>query len=146
MYFEISKKSTYAVLALFELALRGLNTPLNARKLAQQHNLPVRFLEVILNELKQGGFVVSIRGKAGGYILSRPASEITLGDLFNFLENRSSEPHEADESSIPGQFAIGMILQQANAAVARILEHCTLEEMVQREMEHRSAFESNFVI
>ena len=129
------------------MALRGSQSPLNARKLARRQNLPERFLEIILNELKQGGFVQSIRGKAGGYILARPATEITIGQLLGFLENRSAEKPSHDEVlPVPGQFVLSSLIQQANTAIGRIFDCCTLEELVQREMVHRGAFEANYVI
>ncbi|MHC4962446.1 MAG: RrF2 family transcriptional regulator, partial [Planctomycetota bacterium] len=56
-YFQISKKSGYAIRGLLELALRGDEGPVNVRTLAQAQDIPIRFLEIILNELKQGGFV-----------------------------------------------------------------------------------------
>lgn len=146
MYFDISKKSKYAILALIELALRGENLPLNARKLALQNNLPVRFMEVILNELKQGGFVQSIRGKAGGYILGRSAEEITLGQLLDFLETKQPEPVLTPEFSPAGQYAVNSLMQQANSVINEIFEGCSLAKIVLREMEYRSAFEANFVI
>ena len=146
MFFELSKKSKYAILALLELAFRGHNSPLNARKLATQNGLPIRFLEVILNELKQGGFVLSVRGKAGGYVLARPAGEITLAQLVNFLEPPSIEPSSASELRVSGQVSVDYLEQQANSAVAAVFEECTLETLVQREMEHRNTLETNYVI
>lgn len=146
MYFEISKKSNYAILALFELALRQSHSPLNVRRLAGANNLPVRFLEVILNELKQGGFVRSVRGKAGGYALSRSPKEITVGQVLNFLENKSSESEQADALPAPGQFVLAALMQQVNTAIGQIFECCTLDELVQREMEHRGTLEANYVI
>jgi Rrf2 family protein len=146
MYFDISKKSNYAILALFELALRGPKVPLNARKLSIQNNLPTRFLEVILNELKQGGFVLSIRGQSGGYVLARSAKDITFGQILNYLENRSSEPHEESGLQIPGQYGVDSLKREVNSAIASIVEQCTLEDLVQREMEYRSVFDTNYVI
>lgn len=146
MYFELSKKSRYAILALYELALRSPDSPLNARKLALHNNLPVRFLEVILNELKQGGFVMSVRGKAGGYVLARSAKAITLSQLLNYLEARPSASSEVSAAAMPGHYVADLLVKRANAAVAGILDGCSLEDMVQQEMAHRSAFESNYVI
>ncbi|MHC4858380.1 MAG: RrF2 family transcriptional regulator [Planctomycetota bacterium] len=87
-YFQISKKSGYAIRGLLELALRGDSEPVNVRTLAQSQGIPTRFLEIILNELKQGGFVRSMRGKAGGYLLARGTEEITIGQVICFLEWR----------------------------------------------------------
>lgn len=143
MLFDISKKTRYAILALLELAIRSTTAPANARKLALNNSLPVRFLEVILNELKQGGFVLSVRGKSGGYILARPAGEICVAEVLNFFETRSSEPSDLTDS---GSFGIDSLIRQANTAVSEIFAECTLETLVQREMEHRNTIEANYVI
>lgn len=142
MNFEISKKSEYAILAMFELALRGLHTPLNARKLASEQGLPIRFLEVILNELKQGGFVLSLRGKQGGYVLARPANEITLSQIISFLDTRPTPA----SGFLPGIVTLAALVRQAGEAITDIFDQCTLDDLVQREMKSRGALESNYVI
>jgi Rrf2 family protein len=143
MNFEISKKSEYAIIALFELALRGPQLPLNARKLASEQGLPIRFLEVILNELKQGGFVLSLRGKQGGYVLARPAKETTLSQIISFLDTR---PTEASGFLLTPMLTLKSMVHQANIAITDIFQQCTLDDLVQREMKCRGEFESNYVI
>ena len=133
------------MLALFELAIQS-GLPMNARKLAGLHRLPVRFLEIILNELKQGGFVQSIRGKTGGYVLARPAAQITLAEVLQFLDSHSSEPSDAAVSALPNQFVIDSLIRTANQRIAELFEQCTLEQLAEREMQHRNALESNYVI
>lgn len=146
MYFGISKKTRYALVALCELVYCGVSLPINARKLAAVHQLPVRFLEIILNELKQGGFVQSVRGKAGGYVLARRADQITVAEILTFLESRPVESSELAGQGVPGQFVINSLIRTANEKVAELLGQCTLDEMAQREMQHRVNFESNYVI
>ena len=146
MNFDVSKKSRYAIVALYELVLAGSQRPITARKLAARHNLPVRFLEIILNELKQGGFVTSIRGKAGGYVPARPANEITLAQIVSYLEHRPAELSEPSGAEADGQRVLGSLIQEANTAVTRIFEACTLEEMVRREVESCASGEPNYII
>ncbi len=146
MVVDLSKKSRYAIMALFELVLAGSQRPITARKLAARHNLPVRFLEIILNELKQGGFVSSIRGKAGGYVLARPANEITLAQVVSYLEHRSASLSEPSSAEADGQRVLALLIQEANTAVIRIFEACTLDELVRREVESCSSGEPNYII
>lgn len=146
MKFEISKKSEYAILALFELALRGAESPLNARKLASEKGLPIRFLEVILNELKQGGFVLSLRGKQGGYVLARPAKEITLGQIISFLDARPTDASGVSPTPMLGILTLSALIRHAGDVITDIFNQCTLDDLVQREMKCRGAFESNYVI
>ena len=82
----VSQKCQYAVRAVFELSKRHGAGPVRIADVAEAQAIPVRFLEVILNQLKQGGFVLSQRGARGGYVLARPPEELTVGDIIRFIE------------------------------------------------------------
>ena len=82
----LSQKCQYAIRSIFELAKNAENQPLKTGMIAKSQSIPIRFLEVILNQLRQGGFVDSRRGNAGGYYLTRPPSEITVGEIIAFVE------------------------------------------------------------
>ncbi len=71
----VSQKSQYALRAVFELARRNGGLPVKIADIAEAQAIPQRFLEVIMNQLKQGGFVESRRGKRGGYLLARSAGD-----------------------------------------------------------------------
>jgi len=84
---QISNKCYYALRAVFELALHyGSSTPVKIGYIAARQRIPKRFLEVILNELRQGGFVESRRGVEGGYLLARKPEEISIGDIVRFVD------------------------------------------------------------
>lgn len=82
----LSQRCQYAVRAVFELARHEGRGPVKIADVAEAQAIPVRFLEVILNELKQGGFVESRRGKHGGYMLARAPAALTVGDIVRFVE------------------------------------------------------------
>lgn len=146
-YFQISKKSGYAIRGLLELALRGDSEPVNVRTLAQSQGIPTRFLEIILNELKQGGFVRSMRGKTGGYLLARGTEEITIGQVICFLD-RHAESVKATVDSIPhhGDFVLPSILDRINQAVSDVCDETSLKDMVAEHMKNQEAFTSNYII
>jgi Rrf2 family protein len=83
---SVSQKCQYALRAVFELAKRWDRGPVKISEIAASQGIPVRFLEVILNQLKQGGFTESVRGKEGGYVLSRHPRELTVGEIIRFVE------------------------------------------------------------
>jgi Rrf2 family protein len=85
----ISAKVDYAVRALCGLA--GSDHAMTAAALASSQNLPEKFLESILNDLRRANLVVSRRGPDGGYLLSRSASEIGLADVIRPLEGPLAE-------------------------------------------------------
>lgn len=81
-----SQKCYYAIRALYELARAGEGRATKIGVIAERQNIPVKFLEAILNQLKQGGFVESRRGNEGGYLLARPADRLSIGDIIRFIE------------------------------------------------------------
>ena len=82
----LSKKTRYAILALASLAREFGNGPVPISRIAGDEHIPQRFLEGILLELKNGGVLGSVRGKAGGYYLSRDPGEVTLCDVVTRFE------------------------------------------------------------
>ena len=82
----ISQKCQYALRAVYELAYRATEKPVKISDIARAQAIPPRFLEVILNQLKQGGFVASRRGAAGGYILLRSPHGLTVGEIIRFIQ------------------------------------------------------------
>jgi Rrf2 family protein len=77
-------KADYAVRAAIELV--GATEPVKADRVAEAQAIPINFLENILAELKRAGIVDSRRGAAGGYLLARPAEEISLADVIRAVE------------------------------------------------------------
>ena len=83
----LSQKCQYALRAIFELAKRkDRQGPVKIAEIAKAQAIPVRFLEVILSQLKQAGFATSQRGSKGGYLLIRSPSELTVGEVIRFMQ------------------------------------------------------------
>jgi Rrf2 family protein len=82
----ISQKAKYALRALVALAKEPPGTSIFIGDIAESQNIPKKFLEQILLELKHHGVVVSRRGKAGGYGLLRPADTISFGEILRIVD------------------------------------------------------------
>ena len=82
---RVSAKADYAVRAAVELAAAE-SPPVKGESIAQAQEIPLKFLENILGELRHAGIVRSQRGTEGGYWLARPAEEITLADVIRAVE------------------------------------------------------------
>jgi Rrf2 family protein len=126
----ISKKCHYALRALFELARHEGEAPLKIGQIAESQGIPARFLEAILNQLKQGGFVQSRRGVEGGYQLARPASQITAGEVIRFVEGPLS-PASCPEDASPSQCPFRSMWLRAEQALAGVYDSTTLAEIVE---------------
>jgi Rrf2 family protein len=83
---RVSAKTDYALRALVELAASGDGGPVKGERLATSQEIPLRFLENILLQLRHAGLIESRRGADGGYRLARPADEITLADVIRALD------------------------------------------------------------
>lgn len=88
---NISVKGEYALHAIFDLAAQCSSEPTKIAEIARRQKIPQKFLELILANLKQGGFVESRRGAEGGYLLARKPEMITVGDVLRFVEGRQEE-------------------------------------------------------
>ncbi len=82
----ISQKAKYALRALAVLARADAGDPVQISDIADRQKIPKKFLEQILLDLKRAGFVESRRGKQGGYLLLRPASEISYGEVLRLID------------------------------------------------------------
>jgi Rrf2 family protein len=103
-----------------------------SRDLAQQEDLPNKFLESILLALRRGGFLESKVGSGGGYRLSRAPKDIGVGDLIRRLEGRLTVKEAAstgDQS--PGKVAVRLINDKLTDATDQVLDAMTLEELVE---------------
>ena len=82
----ISQKAKYALRALAALARAKDRRPMLIAEIAEQQKIPKKFLEQILLDLKHRGLVMSRRGKEGGYLLLKPAHEITFGEVLRMID------------------------------------------------------------
>jgi len=82
----LSQKSRYALRALLVLAGLGDNVPVQISEIAERANVPRKFLEQILLELKKPGIMRSHRGRSGGYSLGRPAKDISFADVLRVTD------------------------------------------------------------
>jgi Rrf2 family protein len=89
----VSHKTEYALRAVFELAKRFGQGPAKIADIAQKQAIPARFLEVILSQLKQAGFLDSRRGSEGGYFLTRHPEQISVADVIRHTQGPSSVVH-----------------------------------------------------
>lgn len=136
---NISVKSEYALLALFDLALQPSGEPVKIADIARRQKIPQKFLELILAGLKQGGFVESRRGAEGGYRLARPADQISVGQALRFME-------EAKSPKRVSQGAFADLWKRVDAAAGSILDQTTFAELARRWKESQRRYVANWDI
>ncbi len=136
---KLSLRGEYALRALLVLGLNYGPAVVQIQTISRQQNIPKRFLEQILNDLKSAGFVQSKRGVAGGYRLARPPEEITLAAVVRHIEGPLApvgcvSRHFYKKCSCPDESrcAIRSVMKEIRDAVVEIAERVTIAELCER--------------
>jgi Rrf2 family protein len=128
-------KADYAVRAAVELAAAG--DLVTAEHVAQAQGIPANFLENILRDLRRGGIVESRRGQQGGYVLARPADEISIADVIRAVEGplANVRGHPPEDLEYGGSSAtLKEVWVALRASVRSVLERVTLADVVRGEL------------
>jgi Rrf2 family protein len=130
---QISAKADYAVRALAELAAHG-GGPVKGERLAGSQNIPPKFLENILSELRHAGLLYSQRGAEGGYWLARGADQITLADVIRAVDGplanvRGQRPETIDYAGAAKRLSEVWIA--VRASLREVLERVTLADLAE---------------
>ncbi len=132
---KISQKGLYALQAMMMLARHHNQGAIRIRDIAYEEELPEKFLELILLELKNARIVESVRGAKGGYQLRRPPSEIYLSEIIRLIDGPLAPFGDAEQlrSLIDRDAehrALYRVFLAVRDAAARILEHTSLADIV----------------
>src|SRR3954454_5964994 len=130
---RVSAKADYAVRAMVELAAAEGGT-LKAERIAQAQEIPLKFLENIMTDLRQAGLVRSQRGAEGGYWLARPADEITLAQVIRAVEGplANVRGRRSEEVEFTGPAApLREVWVAVRASLRSVLESVTLADVAQ---------------
>jgi Rrf2 family protein len=129
-------KADYAVRAAVELAALG-DAPVSAERIAEAQAIPVNFLENILLDLRRAGIVESRRGAAGGYMLAKPAEEITLADVVRAVEGPLASVRGISPDALEYEGSAAQLREvwvALRSAVRSVLEHVTLADVAGGEL------------
>src|SRR5438045_1988185 len=136
---KLSLRGEYALRALLVLGLNYQQPVLRIQTISQQHNIPKRFLEQILNDLKSAGVVESKRGVAGGYRLARPPDEIPLATVIRHIEGAlapvscvSERFYEKCSCPDEARCAIRSVMKEVREKVVSVMEKVTVAELCLR--------------
>ena len=134
---KVSQKGLYALQALMMLTRRYHQGAIRIRDIAYEENLPEKFLELILLELKNARIVESVRGAKGGYALRRDPSEIRLSEIIRLIDGPLAPFGDAEQLRAlidrdADHRALYKVFLEVRDAAARILENTTLADLINR--------------
>lgn len=136
---KLSKKGEYALRALIDLgiSLRLERPIIQVSELARKEELPVKFLEQILLELRGHGIIATKRGKYGGYYLAKPMEEIVIGHIVRLIDGPLAPISCVSQTAYapctcPDEEHCGlrMLMMDVRNAIANILDRYTLAQVV----------------
>jgi len=133
---KITYKGDYALKAVLDLALHYGGDLVTIHDMAGRIDAPVKFLEQVLLDLKRGGFIQSRRGKVGGYLLSRPPSKVTVGEVVRFIDG-PIEPISCVKEGYSGcgdmyKCVFKDIWCEVYQATSDIIDNVTFEDLVSK--------------
>lgn len=121
---KISTKGRYGLMLLVDLAIHGGESPISLKSIAERQGLSDHYLEQLIAPLRNSGFVRSVRGAYGGYVLARPATDIAVRDVILILEGPLTI---VDEDFDDG---LGPLWDRLRGAVDSVLESVSLQDLV----------------
>jgi Rrf2 family cysteine metabolism transcriptional repressor len=128
-----SAKAHYGLKVIVYLAKNTGKGPIQAKEIAVTQNVPVRYLELLLSQLKKARLINSNRGKLGGYFLSKPSTAISIYDVVSSLEGKISfiSSHEVKENDAI-ESTVTEFWKKAEDDLVEFLQQTNVEDLLQK--------------
>lgn len=131
---RISTKGRYALRMMLDLALHNTGTPVRIKEIAARQEISDKYLEQIIAVLNKAGFVRSVRGPQGGYLLTKPVEEYTVGMILRLTEG-SLSPVECLDSELgscerSADCVTLLVYRKMDEAVNNVIDNITLADLV----------------
>ena len=140
---KLSTKGRYGLRAMIDLAIHSKEEAVSIASIAARQKISESYLEQLIPKLRKAGMISSVRGAGGGYMLAKPASEISVGDILRALEG-SLDP--VDCAGLPGASGCTSsggcvtkyVWQKINESINRTVDEISLKQLVE-ESKNKSA-------
>ena len=144
----ISTKCQYALRAVLEIARSGGGHIQTIGGIARAQNVPQRYLEGILNQLRKGGLLEAQRGRSGGYKLPKDAGDITVGQVVRLIDGpvRVADEARSGRSRIAESDVFLPTWNKVQAAIDEALDSTSFSELLRVESEERAKRSPSYVI
>jgi Rrf2 family protein len=135
---RISTKGRYALHLMLDLAINNTGEPVSLKDIARRQEISDKYLEQIISVLNKAGYVKSVRGAQGGYILTRKPAEYTVGMILRLTEGSLAPVSCVEENNSCEKMSdcvTVMIWKRLNEAINEVVDSITLEDLVDAEMQ-----------
>jgi len=133
---KITARAEYASLAILELALSYNSGHIQAKEIAERKQIPPKFLEQILIQLRNAGLIQSLRGASGGYLLARPPEQITLREVVEAVEGELNIVDAKLEDK-----TLVKVWAEIQENFLKSLEIITIQKLVTRKLKERGVLD-----
>lgn len=137
---KISTKGRYALMLMLDLATYNTGEPVRLKDVAKRQQISEKYLEQIISMLNKAGFVKSIRGPQGGYILKNPPENYTVGMILRQTEGSLAPVNYDDASELEQGSVTIRIWEQLSEAINKIVDNITLKDLVDWQTEQLSQY------
>lgn len=141
---KLSTRTRYGIRAIVELAQHEDKRPLQLKLIAERQEISIKYLEQLMSLLRSAGFVRSVRGSRGGYVLARPADQIRVGEVFRSLEGPVTTAEctaDEDYCKRSADCVTREVWLEVEAAVYGVLDSITLADLVQKAKKHSAYYQ-----
>ncbi|MBR0599094.1 RrF2 family transcriptional regulator [Sinanaerobacter chloroacetimidivorans] len=136
---KISTKGRYALRLMLDLAINYTGEYISIKSIAARQEISEKYLEQIITQLNKAGYVRSVRGAQGGYMLAKDPSEYTVGMILRLMEGSLAPVSCLDEETNACDRAVGCVTQEIwqkiQSAVENVVDNITLADLVVRYQE-----------
>lgn len=134
---KLSTKGKYGVRAVYEVARHFGRGPITIKEISERQGISISYLEQILHKLGKAGLIESVRGPAGGYLLARKPSELTIGDIVRVLEgpialSHCLEPGESGDCCQTDDCVARMVWAKVGAKIEEALDSISFDDLLQQ--------------
>ncbi|NLB89612.1 MAG: Rrf2 family transcriptional regulator [Clostridiales bacterium] len=140
---KISTKGRYGLRLMLDLSLQEKEVFVPLKEIAARQQLPEKYLEQIITPLNRAGFLKGARGAQGGYQLTKDPKEYTVGMILRTMEGDlsvvSTVDVQKDTGDISAALAINEVWEKMNASIASVVDHITLEDLVNNYYTHHQS-------
>ena len=133
---RLTTKSRYGTRLIIDLALNSQQGPVKLNEISKRQGISLKYLEKLIKTLKKSGFVKSVRGRSGGYMLAKPVKSISVGDIVGVLEGTESITDCTDKENVcgicnrAGECITQWIWMEASEAMFKKLNSFKLDKLV----------------
>lgn len=141
---KISTKGRYALRLMLDLATHGTGSPVSIKDIAKRQEISEKYLEQIISLLNKAGYVKSVRGAQGGYVLRKEPKDYTVGMILRTTEGSLAPVECVENDSCDCERMSGcvtlLIWQKINDAVNDVVDHITLEDLLDWQREKANEY------